>query len=88
MISGQQLRDARSRAGWTQEELAQRMRTTQRSIGNWERGNPPPSKEGAIRAVLGDHLDSGGNPLAEYSDVALLAEVARRCLHQDWFCGA
>mgnify|MGYP002351276966 CR=1 FL=1 len=80
MITGEQLRDARSRAGLTQEQLANQVGTTLRSIGNWERGSGvPKGREAAIRDLLGDLLmGPSSNPLAEASDVALLAELGRR----------
>lgn len=81
MITGSQLRDARSRARLTQEELANLVGVTLRSVGNWERSQGVPrSQEGAVRAALGGYLDESleGNPLASVSDVALLAEIGRR----------
>lgn len=79
VITGQQLRDARSRAGWTQRELASRVNVTLRTVGNWENARVPSHREGSLRAVLGRHLgDAVGNPLAGFSDGVLLAEVGRR----------
>lgn len=78
MITGDGLRQARERRGWTQEQLATAVGVTQRSIGNWERGEVPSSKEARLREVLGDLLTPGGNPLAQASDLALISELARR----------
>lgn len=82
MITGQQIRSARERAGLTQEELANRLGVSMRSVGNWERGaTVPRSKSAAVEAILGDHLEgpaSATPPLAEASDVELLAEIAKR----------
>lgn len=78
MITGDEVRQARERRGWTQEQLASRLGVTQRSVGNWERGDVPAGKEARLREVLGDSLTPGGNPLAQASDLALISELARR----------
>lgn len=78
MITGEQLRRARERRGWTQEQLAEAVGVTFRSIGNWERGEVPASREARLRDVLGDDLTPGLNPLAQASDLALISELARR----------
>lgn len=80
VIGGQQLRDARVRRGWTQEQLAAEVNVTLRSIGNWERSRVPANREARIRDLLGTYLDGevSGNPLASATDVALLAELGRR----------
>lgn len=80
MITGDELRDARSRAGLTQEQLANQLSTTLRTIGNWERGSGvPKNREAAVKSLLGDYLgDQPSNPLAAASDMDLLAELGRR----------
>lgn len=78
MITGAQLREARESRRWTQEQLAEAVGVTLRSIGNWERGSVPANREARIRDVLGDHLTPGGNPLTRASDLALISELARR----------
>ena len=83
MITGRQLRDARSRSGLSQEELAVELGVTLRTIGNWERGAGVPSnREAKVRDALGDHLtplaETPVDPLHAYSDTALVAEIARR----------
>lgn len=82
VITGQQLRRARERRGWTQEELASRLGVTFRSVGNWERGDVPANRQERIRQVLGGHLDEDpnqvSNPLAAYSNLALTSELLRR----------
>lgn len=70
MITGAQLREARESRRWTQEQLAEAVGVTLRSIGNWERGSVPANREARIRDVLGDHLTPGGNPLTRASDLA------------------
>lgn len=91
VITGDDLRTARERRGWTQRELADALGVTFRSIGNWERGEVPATREARIRDVLGDDLTPGGNPLARASDLALVSELARRLAsrgggggHDDW----
>jgi hypothetical protein len=53
-----------------------------RSVGNWERGaTVPRSKSAALEVILGGHIEgpaSATPPLAEASDVELLAEIAKR----------
>ena len=82
VITGQQLRRARERRGWTQEELAAQLGVTFRSVGNWERGEVPANRQERIRQVLGGDLeedpDQSGNPLASYSNLALASELLRR----------
>lgn len=80
MITGQEIRAARKRAGLSQEKLAQLVGVSQRSIGGWERGESSPGvAEGRLLAVLRDYLDEAGEqPLRAVSDVELLAEIARR----------
>ena len=82
MITGRQLRRARERRGWTQEELAAQLGVTFRSVGNWERGEVPANRQERIRQVLGGDLeedpDQSGNPLASYSNLAWASELLRR----------
>lgn len=80
MIDGQQISDARQRAGLTQQDLATKVGVSLRTVGNWERGaTVPRSRMHALRAALSDHL---GEPsdigLRAASDAELLAEIARR----------
>ena len=83
MIDGAEMRTARERANLTQGELAKRVGVSLRTVGNWERGESVPrSKEQAIRAALGDHIQGShpgdGTTLRAASDAELLAEIARR----------
>lgn len=78
-ITGAQLAAARSRARLTQRELAALVRHSERAIQQWEEGRVTPSKVPLVRSVLGPYLlENDTNPLAQYSNLALLAEVARR----------
>lgn len=82
MINGTEIRRARERAGLTQEELAEKVGVSLRTVGNWERGTSVPrAKEGIIRAVLSDHIkspDRDAPSLTSASDAELIAEVAKR----------
>lgn len=82
VLTGDEIRRARERAGMTQEELGAVIGVSLRTIGNWERGQTVPrNRAAALRAALAAHLDDAhgrGNPLATVSDVELLAEIARR----------
>lgn len=80
MITGEQIREARKRAGWSQKALADKVGVVERTVGGWERGeNAPGMKEPQLLAVLRDYLDTESEPpLRSVSDVELLAEIARR----------
>lgn len=80
MTTGDDIRNARQRAGLTQAELAQQIGVSMRTVGNWERGDTPPDRYAArISAVLDGLISSADSPTIEdYSDAALLAEIARR----------
>lgn len=82
MIKGSDIREARNRAGMSQEELAQAVGVTLRTIGNWERSaTAPREKLPILRSILGDHLDDASvqSPrLRSASDLELIDEVKRR----------
>ena len=83
MLRGDELKDARLRAGLTQERLSELVEVTLRSVGNWERApRVPRAAELKVRSILGAHLEEGGRevgvPLRDATDVELLAEIARR----------
>lgn len=83
MLTPKQIKDARHRAGLTQEALGAMVGVSHRTIGNWERGGTSPqAHEHKLRSALGEHLEeSDGAPapsLRGASDVELLAEIARR----------
>lgn len=79
-MDGRQIRAARERAGLTQGQLGELVGVGLRTVGNWERGETVPRNRMArIQQVLSKHLDTpGADPLESASDVALLAELARR----------
>ena len=83
MANGNEIRDARERAGLTQEALAALLGVSMRTVGNWERGQTVPlNRLAKIREVLTGHWkdDEPADPvgLSNASDVELLAEIARR----------
>lgn len=54
---GARIRAARERRRWSQEELAQQIGTSPRSVGNWERGATHPRNSlGRLEEVLGVRL--------------------------------
>ena len=80
VISGQDLKDARSRLGMSQQEFAQLLHHGTRTIVDWERTGVPRNKEPLVRAALGNALATEGEhlPLEAYSDWALVSEIMRR----------
>jgi len=66
--------------GLTQEALAVLVRVSARTIGNWERGDTPPSRNVArLHSVLGlSGNDSNEPTLRSASDAQLVAEIAYR----------
>lgn len=80
MLTGNQIKNARQRAGWSQEELAAKVGVSMRSIGNYERGaSIPRNRMPVLEEVLAPHIGSGQGPsLVGASDAQLLAEIARR----------
>jgi predicted transcriptional regulator len=77
-ISGRDLAAARTRARLTQRDLAALLQHSTRAIQIWEDGAVPAAKAHLVRSVLGAHLAGNDNPLAQYSDTALLGELAKR----------
>jgi DNA-binding XRE family transcriptional regulator len=79
-ITGQDLKDARSRLDMSQREFAQLLHHGTRTIVDWERDGVPDHKVPLVRAVLGNDLVTPGvlPPLEAYSDSALVREIMRR----------
>lgn len=84
MLTGDQLFQARTSAGMTQQQLANTLGVSLRSVGNWERSEQVPrSAETKVWKLLGAYLLEDQHPsvssdLAHVSDARLLAEIARR----------
>lgn len=57
MRGGEIIREARRRAGLSQDELAERLGTTQSVITRWETGHRSPTFEKVVRAVRACGLD-------------------------------
>ena len=54
---GELIREARLRAGITQQELAERLGTSQPVIARWEKGHRSPTVDALVRAVRACGLD-------------------------------
>lgn len=79
MLTGDELREARERARLTQQQLADRIGKTLRSVGNWERaGQVPRGAETLVRDEFPEWFGQPAAPLSSVSDAQLLAEIARR----------
>lgn len=88
--TGQKLREARARRGWTQDDLVRELGASKRSIVAWEAEESTPQAKWRLK--LNDLFDEDGDldPLPERAqpndevdlsyvdDLHLLAEVARR----------
>lgn len=89
---GDQIREAREARGWTQADLAKRLRVGKKTISNWE-GNHvrPKNRLGMLRDLLGIEVEPGEErpeTLAEFSDLALLHELTSRAIRRRDGCGA
>lgn len=62
------LKEKRKETGWTQEELAEKLLVTSKTVSNWETGKTFPDIESLIRIAKLYHL-SLDNLLTEGSDV-------------------
>ena len=88
MLTGEQIRTARKRAGMSQGQLAKAVGASLRAVGSWERdGNSPNLAEVRLREVLDPYLEDtaviAGPGLEDASDAQLLAEIARRFARTD-----
>lgn len=80
-MTGDEIREARERAGLTQAQLGKSVGVSLRTIGNWERGETPVAprmQSRLLRALHAEHPSGRRDPLGEASDVELLAEIAKR----------
>jgi transcriptional regulator with XRE-family HTH domain len=79
VITGTQLRQARTLRGLSREELATLLGVSLKTVGNWERGNVPPEREALVREKLFTE-----SPLSGISNQDLVNELLRR-LPPEWF---
>ena len=78
VISGDLVREARSRAGLSQAELAQRLGKSQSAIARWERDEVQPSLETLRSIILGCGFDlSFFMSVADDSNVSIIDEHLR-----------
>lgn len=79
-MTGNEIREARERAGLTQDALGSAVGVSGRTVGNWERGTTVPRNRLAkLREVLEmTTTPADATPLRDVSDASLLAEIARR----------
>lgn len=79
-MNGNEIRQARERAGLTQGELGERVGVSGRTVGNWERDfSIPRNKLAKVEQVLNVREYLGKeSKLQDVSDASLLAEIARR----------
>lgn len=83
---GDQIKDAREARGWTQKELATRLRVGLKTINNWESNRVfPKNRLGMLKDVLGIVVDGDvePDPLSSLSDLTLLNELTRRAINRD-----
>lgn len=79
-MDGNQIKEARERAGMTQADLGKAVGVSMRTIGNWERGESVPRNRSAkIEEVLRPHLPHvPDGSLMRASDLELINELSRR----------
>lgn len=79
-LTGDRIRAARLLAGMTQNQLAELVGVSARTIGNYERGETIPDRTGPRLVIaLGQHLEPDYGPtLRSATDEQLVAEVAAR----------
>lgn len=73
MITGKQLRQARTLRGLRREDLADLLGVSLKTVGNWERGSVPADKVNLVRERLFTE-----SPLKGVSNAELVNELLRR----------
>lgn len=82
-MNGDEIRQARERSGWTQQELAERIGVGMRTVGNWERGETVPKNRMAMLEHVLGAAEPTDDPIRLAPDGVLLAELARRAAQRD-----
>jgi transcriptional regulator with XRE-family HTH domain len=82
MVTGENVKRARGRLQLTQQQLADQVGVSRRTIAEWENNAElPATAEGRLSKVLtfdGTSRNDDSPPLAAVSDMELVAEMARR----------
>lgn len=78
MFAGDLIKEARRRAGLSQQQLAELLLTTQPVIARWERGTSSPSFERVVEAIRACGLDLGVSLVTPDDEHALHIEDALR----------
>lgn len=66
---GQEIVILRASAGWTQQQLAEKLETSQRTVATWETGESIPRK--AMQVKIAQVFDLPGNYLFNSTDEAI-----------------
>ncbi|GAA1578815.1 helix-turn-helix domain-containing protein [Leucobacter aridicollis] len=80
VISWNELRDARERRNLTQEELAEQLGVSTRTITNWERVGVARKAEYKVRRFFGDDLSDGAQRPDPFAEIDYNLEVQRMTL--------
>lgn len=75
---GQRITSERKKRGWTQQQFAERAGVSPRTVGNWERLDPPADKIPDIELALGINLRD------EPADPAQAAEPGEHANLSEW----
>ena len=79
VITGRQLRQARTLRGLKREDVASMLDVSLKTVGNWERAQVPPEREHLVREKL-----FAESPLMGISNDELVNELRRR-LVPGWY---
>ena len=74
MHGGELIREARKRAGLTQQDLGELLATTQPAVARWETGKTAPSFERVVEAIRACGLDLGVRIVTADDQHALLVQ--------------
>ena len=72
MSTGDQIRAARERKGWTQQQLADALDVSRGTVRNWEAGTQPRNATSRIEQVLDIQLRGDVGPVQDDADGVLL----------------